>query len=158
MSRSASVERDISCSLAVEDSRGQSVYRYLFALPVSYLLAAQTSDREDHRPRVPRGKPLVRPLPPPTDEDGVDRGHRYSIPERVQALTLLSLGYKPLQIEAWIGVKRRTAAAIWQKAKERGYNPSVDPRILLFYVEDGHRSGRPNKAAKTITTPVPSDR
>jgi hypothetical protein len=31
------------------------------------------------------------------------------------------------------------------KARERGYNPEIDPRILPVYVEDGKRTGRPKE-------------
>lgn len=114
---------------------------------VSHLLANEARQRERERPRRPQSnRPIERPLP----EGVVDSGHRYSIAERVQALTYLSLGYKPRQVEELIGVKERTARNILTKAKERGFDPQHSLKILEHHVEDGAKSGRPKEITKEV--------
>ena len=63
----------------------------------------------------------------------------------MQCLTLLSLGYTAKQVETWINVNASTGNKILKKAKDRGFNPKEDPRILEHHVEDGRRTGRPRK-------------
>ena len=41
---------------------------------------------------------------------------------------------------------KSTVGLIEKRAKERGYTPEISPMILLVYVEDVPRSGRPKKA------------
>ena len=91
---------------------------------------------------------IIRPVPQEAAAAG-DHGTRYSIAQRVQALTLLSLGYSSKQVEAWLKIPDRTCRRILEKAKERGYDPLVDPRILDHHVEDGKGSGRPKGKVKT---------
>ena len=67
---------------------------WLFKLmpgPISHLSAVKAGERECLRPRVQHPDRLQRPLPESASLS--DRGNRYSLAERVQALTLLSLGY-----------------------------------------------------------------
>jgi hypothetical protein len=51
-------------------------------------------------------------------------------------------------IEEHIGISRKTQQNIMKKAMARGYEPSVDIRVLDSYVEDGRRSGRPREVSK----------
>ncbi|KAF4633514.1 hypothetical protein G7Y89_g4598 [Cudoniella acicularis] len=43
------------------------------------------------------------------------------------------------------GYDKTTIRRIEKKARERGYTPETDPKIILAYVEDAPRSGRPKK-------------
>ena len=53
-------------------------------------------------------------------------------------------------------IKRRTRVKppvqrhIQQRAKERGFKPAVKPRIYLYLVEDGARSGRPKEISEAV--------
>jgi transposase len=91
----------------------------------------------------PRARP-ARPLPA-----GVtDNGHRYTLVQRVQCLTLLTEGFSYAQVEQKTGVKERTQRNIRKKARDRGFRPDEDPRILESYVVDGERSGRPKEISQ----------
>ena len=85
------------------------------------------------------------PRPRPLPEDTVDHGHRYSIAQRVQCLTLIVEGFSGVNIELKTGVKPSTQSYIKKRAFERGFRPDIDPRILLHHIEDGARSGRPKE-------------
>jgi len=102
-----------------------------------------------------RSQRLQRPLP--ESQAATDHGSRYSIAQRVQALTLLSLGFSPKQVEQAIRIPARTCRRILEKAQQRGYRPREDPRILDYYVEDGHRSGRPRKDEQHCERTSPSN-
>src|SRR5262249_41826598 len=73
---------------------------------------------------------------------------RYSLAQRVQALTLLSEGYKTAVVAQKTGIPARTYNNIRKKAKERGFDPIKDTRILKHYVEDGFKPGRPKEVTK----------
>lgn len=62
---------------------------------------------------------------------------------RVQALALLEVGYTPAQIEVFIGVKKSAVHRFRRIAIERGYKPEESKKILLEYLVDAPRSGRP---------------
>jgi hypothetical protein len=87
--------------------------------PISHLLAIKARERESNRPRKPLSNTVVRP---PTQEVivGGDHGVRYSIPQRVQALTLLSLNWSFKDVEACLRIPDRTLWRIKQRAEERG--------------------------------------
>src|SRR5271170_1527279 len=68
---------------------------------------------------------------------------RYPLAIRAQVLTLLFLNVSGADIQSYTGVPRRTQLLIQKRAKERGYNPDGDPRILDEYLVDGVRTGRP---------------
>lgn len=90
--------------------------------------------------RSPSGKPRAqRPLP----ADTIDHGIRYTIAQKIQALTLLSEGFSTAAVQQKTGVPPQTARRIRKTAEQRGYCPAEDPRILEVYVMDGERSGRP---------------
>ena len=91
--------------------------------------------------------------PPPTrppPQDAVDRGHRLTIVQRVQCLTLLAEGYLGRDIEKRTGVKPSAQSYIKKRAYDRGFRPREDPRILDLYVQDGARTRRPKEI--TLTT------
>jgi hypothetical protein len=112
-----------------------------------------------NRPPSP-GDPLppARPLP-----QGVkDSGHRYTLAQRIQCLTLVVEGFAPAYIKEKTGVSERSQRAIRKKAYDRGFDPNKDSRILESYVIDGARSGRPKETEKEkeeeILLAVRSDR
>jgi len=114
---------------------------------ISHVLAIRAKERESQRPRVQKPPRLIRPIP---QEVAIDHGTRYSIVQRTQCLTLLSLGYTYKQVEEAIKIPHWTCRRIHEKATQRGYCPAEDPRILEHHVEDGVRSGRPKEIDKTV--------
>lgn len=90
-----------------------------------------------------KNNPSIRPLP--ADKASNDRGTRYPIGLRAQALTLHSIGFHAHDVSRISGIPIRTVYGIVKKARERGYDPRVDPRILDYYVIDGFKAGRPKK-------------
>ncbi|KAJ9609505.1 hypothetical protein H2200_005832 [Cladophialophora chaetospira] len=131
---------------------------------------AQATSQPTPQSTKPSKKPpkKARPLTKDEAESG-DTARRYSLAQRVQTLTLLSLGYTTKQVEAWIKVPSSAALRMRYKAQERGWNPAEDPRILDYHVEDGKRTGRPRtrapgekrvynrrKKAKTVETAAPA--
>jgi hypothetical protein len=47
-------------------------------------------------------------------------------------------------------IPQKTCRRILEKAKQRGYCPAEDPRILEHHVKDGVRSGRPRDINKEV--------
>jgi transposase len=78
----------------------------------------------------------------------------YPITIRVQALTMMTIGVDIKVVEASLGLCRQTIQYWVKKARERGYNPAIDFRILPEYVEDGKRSGRPKKTTESTEEAV----
>jgi transposase len=74
----------------------------------------------------------------------------HSISIHIQALTMASLGIDIKIIAANLSLSRQIIQYWVKKAMDRGYNPAVDPRIHLEYVEDGKRSGRPKEITEAI--------
>jgi transposase len=77
-----------------------------------------------------------------------DVGHRYTLVQRVQCLTLLVEGFKAPYIKEKTGVSERSQRNIRKRAYDRGFRPEQDPRILELYVADAPRSGRPKEILK----------
>lgn len=54
-------------------------------------------------------------------------------------------------------------ATVWsikrwmKKARHRGFNPEIDPRILTEYVEDSPGSGRPKNSTHSIEDSISSN-
>ena len=61
-----------------------------------------------------RRSPQHRPLP-----QDVDRGHRYTLAQRIQCLTLLAEGFSPATVEQRTGVKERQQRNIRKEAFSR---------------------------------------
>ena len=88
----------------------------------------------------------------------------HDLGERVQALTLLTYGLPASLVAKHTTLSVSEINRIRTRAKNRGFNPMVSPIILLEYVVDAPRSGRPRKATAekgdatipTITTGQPS--
>lgn len=66
----------------------------------------------------------------------------------------MTIGVDIKVVEATLGLSRQTIQYWVKKARERGYNPAVDLRILPEYVEDGKRSGRPKKSTESTEEAV----
>lgn len=81
---------------------------------------------------------------------------------RVQALTLLLVGYRPEDIQKLTGIPPSTQKDIKKRAFQRGYRPEEDPIIKDEYVIDAPRSGRPKSTTevtkKAILDSVQKDR
>ncbi|GFF84593.1 hypothetical protein IFM47457_06533 [Aspergillus lentulus] len=67
---------------------------------------------------------------------------------------MVTIGVDIKVVEASLGLSRQTFQYWVKKARERGYNPAVDFRILPEYVEDGKRSGRPKKTTESTEEAV----
>jgi transposase len=98
------------------------------------------------RPEGHEGPRAPRPVPLET----IDHGVRYTVAQKIQALTLLSSGFSSKYASDQTGIPVRTINRINVEARKRGYEPEKDPRILEAYVIDAPRSGRP----KTVTEAV----
>jgi len=72
----------------------------------------------------------------------------------VQALTLLSKGFKPNKIKADTGLLKSTIYNLQKKALSRGYDPSKDQKILIAYMEDAPKVGRPKKCTPEVEEAV----
>ncbi|OJD18051.1 hypothetical protein AJ78_01881 [Emergomyces pasteurianus Ep9510] len=71
----------------------------------------------------------------------------HSVALRIQALSLIAFGIPIPEIESHLQISKRTLYAIRKKAFDRGFNPAQNTHILLDYVEDEPRSGRPKEIA-----------
>jgi hypothetical protein len=91
-----------------------------------------------------RCSPPPRPLP----EGVIDRGHRYTLAQRIQCLILMAQGLSTTEVEQNTGVKKRQQYNIWKKAVDRSFESKSDPRILKAYIIDSERSGRPKEILK----------
>ncbi|OJJ41393.1 hypothetical protein ASPWEDRAFT_34940 [Aspergillus wentii DTO 134E9] len=78
----------------------------------------------------------------------IRRSH-HPVGVRIQALALMTHGVDIRLVEQVTGMPRQTIQFWVRKARERGYNPYVDSRIRIEYVEDGKRSGRPRTSRST---------
>jgi len=69
-----------------------------------------------------------------------------SVPNRIIIVLLKALGWNTAQISLLINIYPRLITRIFSRAKDRGFNPNQQPiDILLEYIEDAPRSGRPLK-------------
>ena len=78
----------------------------------------------------------------------------YDNEPRVQALTLLSKGFKPDEIKADTGLLKSTIYNLQKRALSRGYNPSKDWKILIAYIEDAPKVSRPKKCTLEVEEAV----
>jgi len=72
----------------------------------------------------------------------------------VQALTLLQKKVLIKEICPDTSYSESTIYKLLKKAKERGYDPEKDKKILLAYVEDAPRVGRPKKCTPEVEEEV----
>src|SRR5258706_411245 len=73
---------------------------------------------------------------------------------RVQALTMLQIGAKIDDIVEKTGYDKRTIYRIQKRAFDRGYDPNVDSRIFIKWVEDAPIPGRPKKVTAEVEDQV----
>jgi hypothetical protein len=127
---------------------------------VSHIAAEQAKDRESQRPREKHKPLLAKPLT--EDQAKGNTGIQYDICARTQALALLAFGLPTRAVQDTTGIPQRTLRNILEKAKKRGFEPEKDQRILLHYVEDGVRTGRPleikEEIKKKVVDSIQSDR
>lgn len=97
-------------------------------MPLTHSLAEQARERENLRSRKPQPKKILRPTT--EAESALTKGF-LPVFTRVQSLTLSALGWKGEAIESYLGVKKRTAQSIFQRAKQRGFDPSTKPPLIL---------------------------
>ena len=69
----------------------------------------------------------------------------HDLGERIQALTLLTVGWTPAAVSDYTKISQSQIKKIRQKAIDRGFRPEVSTIILLDHVRDAPRSGRPRK-------------
>ncbi|RFU23613.1 hypothetical protein B7463_g12725, partial [Scytalidium lignicola] len=69
---------------------------------------------------------------------------------RIQALTLFEKKVPIPEITQLTSVSKSRIYAYCKTAIQRGYDPNVNPRILLKYVEDTLKPGRPVKATDEV--------
>jgi transposase len=73
---------------------------------------------------------------------------------RVQALTLLEARCPIANITQITGISKASIYRLRKIAVQRGYEPEKDKRILLSYIEDAPRSGRPTKQTDEVKKQV----
>jgi hypothetical protein len=74
-------------------------------------------------------------------------GAQYDPRLRVQALTMFDHGIHPNQI---FGINASSIYAIHWRAIARGWNPNQGSPIILKYIENTRRLGRPKKATLEV--------
>ena len=62
---------------------------------------------------------------------------------RLQALALAEAGIAVKIVTAITGISRSTISRLQKQARVRGYDPNQSKKLLLSYVTDNPRSGRP---------------
>ena len=68
---------------------------------------------------------------------------------RVQAVTLIALGFDIQHIEDITSMSSWTIKRWFKIAKERGFNPEIDKQVLTEYVEDAPQSGCPKEITQS---------
>ena len=68
---------------------------------------------------------------------------------RVQAVTLMALGFDIQHIEDITSMSSWTIKRWFKIAKERGFNPEIDKQVLTEYVEDAPQSGCPKEITQS---------
>ena len=82
------------------------------------------------------------------------RQSRHDVGTRLQALCLFKNKVLVPEIKEITGIATSQIYAIRKTAITRGYNPTVSKKLLLSYVEDAPRSGRPPKVTEEIKKQV----
>ena len=82
------------------------------------------------------------------------RQARHDIGTRVQALSLFENKVPIPEITQITGVSQAQIYALRRTAVRRGYDHSQSLKLLLSYVEDAPRSGRPVKATEEVKQQV----
>ena len=82
------------------------------------------------------------------------RQARHDLGTRLQALTLFEGNVPIPRITEITGISKAQIYSIKKTALQRGYNPRESLKLLLSYVEDAPRSGRPPKVTEAIKQQV----
>ena len=69
---------------------------------------------------------------------------------RLQALALAEAGIPVKIITAMTEISRWTISRLQKQARDRGYDPNTSKKLLLSYVTDAPRSGRPKVVTPEI--------
>jgi transposase len=85
---------------------------------------------------------------------GETRQLQNNVGTRIQALCLLEFGVHWSQIVEITGVSKASIYRLRATAIARGYKPEEDKRLLIEYVEDAPKSGRPIKATEDVKAEV----
>jgi hypothetical protein len=88
------------------------------------------------------------PPPRPLPQGVVNHRYRYTLAQRIHCLVLLTENQSAAEIKRKTNVGERSQRNIRKKAKERGYDPDKDPRILKSYVIDSARSSQPKEISE----------
>lgn len=108
------------------------------------------SSRPPQRPPQLGVRPAVPQLAAPPHPTFVN----YDDGLRLQALALVEYGIAPKIVEGITGIHKSTISRLKKKARERGYDPQVLKKLLLDYVTDAPRSGRPSTITIEVETEV----
>lgn len=82
------------------------------------------------------------------------RQSRHDYETRLQALTLLEMNVPIAQIQEITGIPKRTIYDYRKTTIQRGYNSQESKKLVLAYIEDAARSGRPPKATEEVKQTV----
>jgi transposase len=74
----------------------------------------------------------------------------HDVGSRIQALTLIEFGIHHSVVTALTNVSKSRIYSLRQQARDRGYDPTVSKKLLLIYVADAPRSGRPPASQQVI--------
>jgi len=74
----------------------------------------------------------------------------HDVGTRLQSLTMLETSHKIPKIITATDLLERLIYRLRKVAKEQGYNLDASKKLLLTYVEDAPRIGRPKKATKEV--------
>ena len=75
---------------------------------------------------------------------------QHDLGTRIQALTLLEAATGVPWITQLTGISKSAIYRLRSTAIARGYDPTISSKLLLAYVEDAPRSGRPKKATEEV--------
>ena len=78
----------------------------------------------------------------------------HDVGTRLQALALLEMSIPVATIYDITGISESAIYRLRANAKTRGYNPQESKRLVLAYVQDAPRSGRPIKATQEVKKSV----
>jgi transposase len=79
---------------------------------------------------------------------------QHDLGTRIQALTLLEAATGVPRITQLTGISKSAIYRLRSTAILRGYDPTQSTKLLLAYVEDVPRSGRPKKATEEVVNLV----
>ena len=75
---------------------------------------------------------------------------------RLQALALAEAGIAVKIITAMTDISRWTISRLQKQARDRGYDPNTSKKLLLSYVTDAPRSGRPKAVTPEVESAIPA--